>query len=178
MLHADRTANLLGALMGALQDRIDEDLVQEQVECASDFAALNLIAQRPGLTGKDLVPLLGLSQSSVARLVDRLETRGLLARSRVEDDKRQFSLKVPGPASRRVAKIVGRRMGVLRDTLSHLPPQDRQAMASLLEAMLAGLTRSREEAERICRYCDEQACPLEDCPVECKARALEAGAGR
>src|SRR5471030_2187835 len=107
MTTLDRTANLLGALLGAMDDRISDGLALDQIECSSDLAALNLISQNPGMSGRDLRPLLGLSQSSVARLVDRLESKGLLVREKVEADQRQSALTVPGTASRRVSKIVG-----------------------------------------------------------------------
>jgi DNA-binding MarR family transcriptional regulator len=173
MTTLDRTANLLGALLGALDDRISHGLALDQIECSSDLAALNLISQNPGMSGRDLRPLLGLSQSSVARLVDRLESKGFLVREKVEADQRQSALTVPGTASRRVSKIVGRRMGILRDTLGGLSEQQVPVLEHMLEVLLSGLTESRLQAEQICRYCDGQTCPLETCPVELKARSVE-----
>ncbi|MEP6504132.1 MAG: helix-turn-helix domain-containing protein [Betaproteobacteria bacterium] len=173
MATLDRTANLLGALLGALDDRINEGLAQDQIECASDLAALNLISQNPGVSGRDLRPLLGLSQSSVARLVDRLEAKGLLVRTKVEGDLRQSALAVPGTASRRVSKIVGRRRGILREALGGLSARQVPVMEEMLETLLSELTESRLHAEQICRFCDEGKCPQETCPVELKARAIE-----
>jgi hypothetical protein len=105
----------------------------------------------------------------VARLVDRLEAKGLVERALHENDQRQHALTIPGSASRRVSKIVGRRMGVLRQALVGLSEHEVDAMEGLLELLLADLTGSRLEAERICRFCDDKACPLDTCPVEAKA---------
>jgi len=38
--------------------------------------------------------------------------------------------------------------------------------------LLTGLTQSREQADHICRFCDEDACPARRCPVECKAISI------
>jgi hypothetical protein len=64
-------------------------------------------------------------------------------------------------------------MGILRDTLGGLSEQQVPVLEQLLEMLLFGLTESRLQAEKICRYCDEKTCPIETCPVELKARSVE-----
>jgi hypothetical protein len=48
-----------------------------------------------------------------------------------------------------------------------LGPAEQDQLRHLVEKLLAGMTRGREHADHVCRLCDETACPLDTCPVEC-----------
>ena len=48
----------------------------------------------------------------------------------------------------------------------------RMMLGQLVSTLLTGLTQSREQADHICRFCDEDACPARRCPVECKAISI------
>ena len=52
------------------------------------YAALQTVANQPGIDQRSLAGAVGLDTSTVASVIDRLETRGLLARSLSPDDRR------------------------------------------------------------------------------------------
>ena len=56
--------------------------------------------------------------------------------------------------------------------LAGLSAADQARLAPLVDALLAALTPDVRTADHICRLCDEDACGLDDCPVERRARAL------
>jgi len=50
-----------------------------------------------------------------------------------------------------------------------LSKRDRQTLGRLLERMLSAAPSDEMDAMRICRMCDEQACPQQNCPVTTEA---------
>jgi DNA-binding MarR family transcriptional regulator len=82
----------------------------------NDLAALLRLVDRGSLTGRQLRQSLGLSSGSVSELVDRLERRGAVAKSRHERDRREVQLRVT-PRGRRIA---GRALSGVRSDLEEL----------------------------------------------------------
>jgi DNA-binding MarR family transcriptional regulator len=164
-----RTANLLGALVVALDDDITAAISAATDHGAAFPAALVSIHWQPGSTIEALRRKLGLSHSGTVRLLDRLEADGSIER-RAGKDGRSVSLALSDKGRRQVRSILASRRRVLAKTLERLSPGERRTLAGLLETMLGEVTRDRTHADRICRLCDEGACSLADCPVEAAAR--------
>ena len=59
----------------------------------SDFYALVRVVVANGLTGAEIRRILGVSSSSVTELADRLESAGMIARTRPQSDRRLVVLK-------------------------------------------------------------------------------------
>jgi DNA-binding MarR family transcriptional regulator len=66
----------------------------------TDGRCLDVIDQRPGLTAGELAEAVGLSPGAVTTVLDRLEERGLVTRSRDPDDRRRVTLKMTPEANR------------------------------------------------------------------------------
>ena len=66
----------------------------------TDGRCLDVIDQRPGLTAGELAEAVGLSPGAVTTVIDRLEERGLVTRSRDPDDRRRVTLKMTPEANR------------------------------------------------------------------------------
>jgi DNA-binding MarR family transcriptional regulator len=66
----------------------------------TDGRCLDVIDQRPGLTAGELAEAVGLSPGAVTTVLDRLEARGLVTRSRDPDDRRRVTLKMTPEANR------------------------------------------------------------------------------
>ncbi len=58
------------------------------------FGLLSVLAQRPGVSQRELCDALDLDRSTIADLVVRLQRRGLLSRERDGDDKRRNVLQI------------------------------------------------------------------------------------
>lgn len=169
----DRTANLLGALALALTDRMTEEVETRAEHGAAAPAALVSAGIDPGLSVGALAHTIGLTHSATVRLIDRLERDGLVAR-RAGLDGRSVGLHLTRRGAARRRTILKGRNQVLSDALAALPADDQIALTSLIETLLGAMTRHRQQADYICRLCDEGVCPQTTCPVECAVRRTEA----
>jgi DNA-binding MarR family transcriptional regulator len=68
----------------------------------TDGRCLDVIDQRPGLTAGELAAAVGLSPGAVTTVLDRLERRGFVTRTRDPKDRRRVTLK-PTPEANRLA---------------------------------------------------------------------------
>ena len=165
-----RTANLLGALVTALQDELSTATERAAAHGAAFPAALVSIHWGPGLSIEALRRILGLTHSGTVRLLDRLEADGAVARNTGRDG-RTVALTLTAAGRSQVRAILGSREQVLSDALALLTRGEQGQLRQLLEKLLGGLTRDRDHSDHICRLCDEESCPDERCPVGCAVRS-------
>ncbi|PYI65867.1 MarR family transcriptional regulator [Arthrobacter livingstonensis] len=93
-----RTAFLLSQL-GSLSAARFAERTGAMGLSASDAGTLRLVGHSPGLSQRLLANRLGALPSSVVPLIDSLETRGLVERSRSSTDRRNYELRLT-PAGR------------------------------------------------------------------------------
>lgn len=172
-MNTDRTANLLGALALALTDRMTQEAEMRAEHGAAAPAALVSVGIDPGLSVGALAQTIGLTHSATVRLVDRLGRDGLMER-RDGPDGRSVGLHLTRQGAARRRAILKGRHRVLSEALAALPTSDQAALTSLIEALLGAITLDRQQADHICRLCDEDVCPEATCPVERAARWAEA----
>ncbi|MDR6679207.1 MarR family winged helix-turn-helix transcriptional regulator [Pseudomonas oryzihabitans] len=165
--------NLLGAFALALADAQTQALQQASGLSNAGCTVLNALAQYPGLTIRELAAIAGLSHSVMVRTLDALVGAGLAYRQAGQDRREvQARLSPAGEAQRE--RLIAARAAVLTCALEAVPVAQRDGLQLALEAMLAALTTGRQQADHLCRFCDESACGAA-CPVEAKARQLTAG---
>jgi MarR family transcriptional repressor of emrRAB len=169
-------ANLLGALSLELSGAQESSAQDAAGLGTSACAALVTLGPYPGMTVGELAKILSLSHSVTVRLVDGLVEAGLIARKQGKD-RRYVALRLTSRGAAIRQDILMARASVLSEALALLNRVKRAQLGEILSALLAGLTHSREEADHICRLCDEDACPGRRCPVECKAVSLTGVAG-
>jgi DNA-binding MarR family transcriptional regulator len=109
------------------------------------FATLQAVANQPGLDQRSLARAIGLDTSTVAGVVDRLETRQLLQRSADPDDRRVrlLTLTAEGEALLRSAQPAMQRAQTR--ILEPLPPADQRRFLQLLQRLVTannGLSRA------------------------------------
>jgi DNA-binding MarR family transcriptional regulator len=73
----------------------------------TDGRCLDVIDQRPGITAGELATAVGLSPGAVTTVLDRLEGRGFVSRTRDPDDRRRVTLKLTPEANRRAWEAYG-----------------------------------------------------------------------
>src|SRR5205809_5883822 len=105
----------------------------------AQYLALQAIADGE-VVGAELARRAAVSPAAVSQLLATLEESGLLARGRLEDDRRRQSL-APTEQGRQAlrsaqAELRNRLAGLLGD----LPPPEADALAGLLERLLASLS--------------------------------------
>lgn len=170
---SDRAANLLGALVTAVGDRMDAAVAASAGQHGGAPATLIQLAEHPGLTIDELRRRLGLSHSTVVRLVDRVVTRGLVTRTVHERDGRAVRLTLTADGQTAAADVVRARLDVLRTALAALSDDERAGVERFAAALLLALPASLDDSSRICRLCSLAACPQDDCPVERRYREFE-----
>jgi MarR family transcriptional repressor of emrRAB len=158
-----RAANLLGAHALVVADRMREAVGME-LSSAAVLSALETFAD--GASIDELRRVLGLSHSGGVRIVGRLEGRGLLAREPNPDDRRAVRLHLTAEGRRVARRVLAGRHAALAELLAPLGAREAADLERLLERLLAGVTGSGEDANRICRLCDPEVCGHPDrCPV-------------
>ncbi len=161
-----RDANLLGALITALQDELEAATAEEARHGAAFPAALASMLAAPGMSIEQLRRILGLSHSGTVRLVDCLVEDGMVER-KAGADARTAALHLTATGRRQAKAVLDARRAALAPALALLTAAERAQLGRLTEKMLAGLSKGREHADHICRLCDLTACPESTCPVEC-----------
>jgi MarR family transcriptional regulator, negative regulator of the multidrug operon emrRAB len=152
-----RAANLLGAHALVVSDRMREAAGME-LSSAAVLTALQTFAD--GASIDALRRVLGLSHSGGVRIVKRLEAEGLVTREPDPADRRAVRLHLTEEGEREA------RQAALTPLLAGLGEREGAALERLLERLLASVTGSGEDANRICRLCDPGVCghPAR-CPV-------------
>lgn len=160
---SDRLVNLFGALVTGAADRVHA-AVREQTGLGGETtSALVAIGHAPGLSIDQLRRVLGLSHPGTVRLVDRLTSAGLAARSTSARDRRLVALSLTSAGSAQRAAVHQRRRLVLEELVARVAESDRPALERAAEAVLTALPSDALSALAVCRLCDEASCP--DCPM-------------
>lgn len=163
--------NRLSALGVALGDRQANAVTRATGLSASRAAAIVSIGADPGISATRLAPVIGVTQSVAARLSDDLIRSGHVAKA-PGGSAREMSLRLTPAGEGLRAQILRVRLAEAEAILAGLSAADQARLAPLVDALLAALTPDVRTADHICRLCDEDACGLDDCPVERRARAL------
>jgi MarR family transcriptional repressor of emrRAB len=175
-LASDRLANVLGASVVALHDRLVNDglaALPPPANQPSAAATLALLKWVPRIPQGRLAYCLGLSQPATVRLVDRLQAAGLVRRNRVRQ-RRQVWVESTWLGRKLASRLGIRRRTAMNAVLVNLSATERALLAGLLQRLAAQLLESKEHVMRICRLCDARACGTDDdCPMWRAARVLD-----
>jgi DNA-binding MarR family transcriptional regulator len=168
-----RTANLLGALALEVIDRLGREARSHPNETTSAAAALHIIGFYEGCSNGALSRALRLSHPATVRLVDKLEAAGLVVRGS-GSDQRSVALRLTGAGRARAQAVVHDRCVRLGDFIDVLSNEQRAQFDAIAETLLAAMVAAADDADHICRLCDDTECPPDQCPVHQRALALAA----
>lgn len=167
----ERTLNLLGALALSVSDALNSLAEVNAGSGGQAPAALVTLGADPGLSINTLRHILSLSHPGAVRLIDRLESKGLVER-RSGTDGRTLALFLTDAGYERRKAILAERRQQLQFAMSPLTEKERKQLTKLLEKMLSAMTTSKLRNFAICRLCEEEVCPADCCPVEQKYQQL------
>lgn len=102
------------------------------------YAAMQAVANRPGLDQRSLARAIGLDTSTIGGVVDRLEGRGLLERRAAADDRRVRRLHLTAEGAALLAQVVPAMRRAQRRILAPLPPAERANFQRMLRALVTG----------------------------------------
>lgn len=156
--------NLLGAFAVAVGDRLSAAMEGTGRWTLSVAAALNVLADRPGLSVDELAVAIGLSQSATVRLVDRME-RALLVQRRPSGLGRRLALQLTADGQEQARQAQEARTAGLAEALASLPEDRRAGLLAGITDLLEAWLPDAAAAGRACRLCDQRRCLAAGCPL-------------
>lgn len=118
--------------------------MQEYGLTSAQGDAIRAILHEPGITAAQLKQKLGLSQSTVAGILERLEHKGLLAKELVDGDARKMSLVPTARGLELEAMLKQTALETQRRVTQGMTPDEQKEFDRLLELALAHLSAIRE----------------------------------
>jgi DNA-binding MarR family transcriptional regulator len=100
------------------------------------FAALQALANAPGLDQRSLAKSIGLDTSTTGGVVDRLEARGLLVRSLNAEDRRVRLLTLTDEGHALLREVVPAMLRAQQRILAPLPAAERKAFLRMLRTLV------------------------------------------
>lgn len=170
----NRLGNLLNALAGAVTDAQAAAMAEHAGMKPSAAATVLTLGQNDMLTVSDMSKIVGITHSAMVRLIDGLERRGLVSRGRGRDG-REVAVCLTEDGVALYAALRRAQADVLDSLVRRLSADQQDAFEDCLAVLLAALTKGRRSADHICRFCDEEVCQQDRCPVESQAQRLADG---
>lgn len=102
------------------------------------YAALQTVANQPGIDQRTLASLAGLDTSTLASVIDRLQARGLIERQHSELDRRVRLLHLTSEGTETLAALVPAMRRAQRKILAPLTPADQREFMRMLHALVQG----------------------------------------
>lgn len=109
-------------------------------------AALIIVYQQPGLNQNALADSLFMDRNTVAEMVKRLASSGLLERVSAKDDQRAYELFLAAPGAALLNRVMPRDVRLERRVLERLPEEYRPLFIKCLHMLVAPPTRERDAA--------------------------------
>lgn len=156
--------NLIGAVALALADEINRVSSSAAPEEGPAASALALIGHEPGISIRSLASGVALTHAGTVRLVDRLESLGLVERRESSTDGRARSLYLTGKGKVSCKSILRARDQVISRGIAALTQDEQKILGALAERMLRATVEDKAHSYRICRLCDFESC--KKCPID------------
>ena len=102
------------------------------------YAALQAVANQPGVDQRSLACSVGLDTSTIAGVIDRLEARGLMLRQASPADRRVRLLQLTGEGQALLAELVPGMLRAQERILEPLAEADRPRFMRMLRTLVEG----------------------------------------
>jgi DNA-binding MarR family transcriptional regulator len=134
--------------IGAMKCAMSERLVRLGISMAQLHIMYTL--ERDGeMTMSRLADVLGVSLSNASGLVDRMEERGYIERTRVPEDRRVVLVRVTEAGSRMIQENDALSDGLMRDVLERLNPAELPVIARATAEVRAAIEATTAQPARI-----------------------------
>ncbi len=167
-----KIANLLGAVAGLVNNRLEEELRVHPNANSTASAALNVIGMFGVCSIGQLAKGLCLSHSATVRLTEKMELSGWVSRLAGED-KRVVNLELTEPGKKHLRDVLDTRLGTLKPIVSKLSATHQKQLEKILSLLIEDSVNSEMDAVSVCRLCDDKVCPEDDCPAHHKLDSLD-----
>lgn len=99
------------------------------------YGMIQVIANNPGLTQSALAEAMDVDRSSIVKVVNQLEEKGLIKRDAVPNDRRSYSLRMTAQGKLTLKRIEDAVMRQDRDFSAALSDSERQTLIGLLKRL-------------------------------------------
>ncbi|MDM4769471.1 MarR family winged helix-turn-helix transcriptional regulator [Solimonas sp. SE-A11] len=149
LLPAEFKGNLSFLLARTRQDLAEEmDAVfAEEGLGIRHYAILSLLFRKGGLRQTDIAAVMSLDRTTTMKVVDELESRGLLQRSRHSEDRRANAIDLTDAGRAWRERYMARVLEQEQRFLSSLSPGERTLLQELLLKLVAGVHQRRNPDE-------------------------------
>lgn len=130
--HLEQDLPFVSRLVRARIQAATADVVAVHGAIPGEIALLNLIGLNPGVSQKDLAQRVILKKSALTKLINELESRGLIERRKEDADARLNALHLTQDGSDRLARLRAALDPVQQDLLRPLSPAERAMLFELL----------------------------------------------
>lgn len=134
------SASMLHLLHRASQ--VADDLFAEYQQfdglTSRQFVVLAAVSSQEGASQTDISEATGIDRSTLTDLVGRLQSKGLVSRSRSRTDARTYEVRLTAEGAKAFAAAIPVARRVDRKLMGVLPEQRRKELAKLLEQIAAG----------------------------------------
>ena len=122
-------------LSGLMQDRFNQQLREYEVTWPQ-WMVLNVLYHQMGRTPAKVAECIGIDRSAITRLVDRLESKGLVEREHDKSDRRSIKIHITSPGKQMMVRINDRAYQHQAHFLKDLHTSEQRALRSELQKML------------------------------------------
>ena len=136
---APRRVAFVLSQLGTTTAKMFAELTRPMQLRPSDAGVLRLLAQHPGLSQRALADRLGAVPSRVVALIDSLEQRGLVARTRSVTDRRHHQLALTEAGREVMRDLRGAAAQLEAQVTATLDATERDQLAILLHKLAGGL---------------------------------------
>jgi MarR family 2-MHQ and catechol resistance regulon transcriptional repressor len=103
--------------------------------CTSDFAILELLLHRGPQPVNAIGRRIDLTSGAITTAVDRLETKGLVARSFDPEDRRTRTVSLTPQGTTRIREVFGRHKGAMDHAADGLTKAERETLINLIKKL-------------------------------------------
>ena len=142
----DAVGSLMGRVRGQLLNALDTELAKDEVLGPLEVTSAQLIVivrlasqDRPVATS-ELCKVISYDAGAMTRMLDRLEAKSLIRRSRSEEDRRVVLLELTDAGRTAYPRIREMSMRVMNRSLADFEPEEAQLLESLLQRMSRNIT--------------------------------------
>ncbi len=130
----------LGFLVGTVRSRLINALdveLQPLGLTSAQWLVLTRAADRPGCTATELCRCMNTDTGSMTRMIDRLEEKGFVRRSRSQKDRRAVCLEITEAGRALYPLIIPRVVAVLNERVKSLSREELDLLTGLLKRIVA-----------------------------------------
>lgn len=127
---------LMRLVISSMKAQIEKAMEPHELT-AMQWQPLYMIAQGLATTPAELARRMQVDTGAVTRMVDRMEHKGLVERSRCQQDRRVVNLQITDSGREAASVVPGAMCAVLNDHLQGFTPEEVDTLTLLLQRMLA-----------------------------------------